>query len=232
MRLTCPNCGAEYEAPAEMIPGTGRHVQCSACHTRWFTRPMLSEDQILQRLENRSTARTAPDSVNISQYREDPGMPDEGEECAEDTGEATPEQSETDSEDFAWESAEPAAPVPSGNVTRLFPEPEAAELPPPPPAPEPRAEVAPTPEVWRTARRLEVPASPAQQPAPPRPRSGGFRSGLVVALVGAGLIFVAYWKSETILIAVPAAEPVVGFVTAAVDAFRDAVATKFPAEGG
>lgn len=36
MRLTCPNCGAQYEVPAEVIPETGRDVQCSECGTTWF----------------------------------------------------------------------------------------------------------------------------------------------------------------------------------------------------
>lgn len=57
MRLICPNCGAEYEPPRSMVPSGGRHVQCSACHTRWFarrdSRPMLTEEQILKRLESR-----------------------------------------------------------------------------------------------------------------------------------------------------------------------------------
>ncbi len=38
MRLTCPNCGAEYDVSDGMIPAAGRHVQCTACHTRWFVR--------------------------------------------------------------------------------------------------------------------------------------------------------------------------------------------------
>jgi predicted Zn finger-like uncharacterized protein len=57
MRLTCPSCGSEYEVPDGMVPVAGRHVQCTACHTRWFVRGegglarALSEDQILDRLE-------------------------------------------------------------------------------------------------------------------------------------------------------------------------------------
>ena len=50
MRLTCPNCGAEYEVPEGMVPAAGRHVQCTSCHTRWFVRgaarDAASEDQI------------------------------------------------------------------------------------------------------------------------------------------------------------------------------------------
>lgn len=36
MRLTCPNCGAEYEVPDEVIPTAGRDVQCSNCGDTWY----------------------------------------------------------------------------------------------------------------------------------------------------------------------------------------------------
>lgn len=36
MRLTCPNCDAEYEVDDSMIPPGGRDVQCSNCETTWF----------------------------------------------------------------------------------------------------------------------------------------------------------------------------------------------------
>ena len=36
MRLTCPNCGAQYEVPDDVIPTDGRDVQCSNCGTTWF----------------------------------------------------------------------------------------------------------------------------------------------------------------------------------------------------
>ncbi len=36
MRLTCPNCGAQYEVPDKVIPPKGRDVQCSNCDTSWF----------------------------------------------------------------------------------------------------------------------------------------------------------------------------------------------------
>jgi predicted Zn finger-like uncharacterized protein len=36
MRLVCPNCGAQYEVPDEVIPQGGRDVQCSSCGHTWF----------------------------------------------------------------------------------------------------------------------------------------------------------------------------------------------------
>lgn len=39
MRLVCPNCGAQYEIDADLIPPEGRDVQCSACGHAWFEAP-------------------------------------------------------------------------------------------------------------------------------------------------------------------------------------------------
>lgn len=36
MRLICPNCGAQYEVPVDVVPETGRDVQCSSCGHTWF----------------------------------------------------------------------------------------------------------------------------------------------------------------------------------------------------
>ena len=36
MRLTCPNCDAQYEVPQDVIPEEGRDVQCSNCGQTWF----------------------------------------------------------------------------------------------------------------------------------------------------------------------------------------------------
>lgn len=36
MRLSCPNCDAQYEVPDEVMPTSGRDVQCSNCGQTWF----------------------------------------------------------------------------------------------------------------------------------------------------------------------------------------------------
>lgn len=35
MRLICPECGAQYEIAADMVPAEGREVECSACAHVW-----------------------------------------------------------------------------------------------------------------------------------------------------------------------------------------------------
>jgi len=39
MRLICPNCDAQYEVDAGLIPDSGRDVQCSDCGHVWFQAP-------------------------------------------------------------------------------------------------------------------------------------------------------------------------------------------------
>lgn len=36
MRLICPNCDAQYEVPDDVLPVSGRDVQCSNCGQTWF----------------------------------------------------------------------------------------------------------------------------------------------------------------------------------------------------
>lgn len=43
MRLVCPNCDAEYEVDASVIPDSGRDVQCSNCGHAWFQLPPDAE---------------------------------------------------------------------------------------------------------------------------------------------------------------------------------------------
>lgn len=39
MRVTCPNCLAQYEIDESLLPPEGREVQCSACDHVWFQNP-------------------------------------------------------------------------------------------------------------------------------------------------------------------------------------------------
>lgn len=47
MRLICPNCDAQYEVDAALVPDSGRDVQCADCGHVWFQVPqsaMLPDD--------------------------------------------------------------------------------------------------------------------------------------------------------------------------------------------
>jgi len=60
MRLVCPNCSAQYEVDAAVIPDEGRDVLCSNCGHAWF---QLSERQLeAQSADEQAEAVTAPDA--------------------------------------------------------------------------------------------------------------------------------------------------------------------------
>ena len=51
MRLICPNCGAQYEVPTNVIPEGGRDVQCSNCGHTWFQAHPDDDPQLAQELD-------------------------------------------------------------------------------------------------------------------------------------------------------------------------------------
>ncbi|QFT98199.1 hypothetical protein FIU85_12850 [Roseovarius sp. THAF8] len=63
MRLICPNCGAQYEVPTEVIPETGRDVQCSDCGSTWFQH---HPDHAPEDLVEEETAAPATDTAPSS----------------------------------------------------------------------------------------------------------------------------------------------------------------------
>ena len=50
MRLICPNCGAQYEVDAQVIPEAGRDVQCSGCGHTWFQQPANQDADLADEL--------------------------------------------------------------------------------------------------------------------------------------------------------------------------------------
>lgn len=119
MRLICPNCGAQYEVPDEVIPTGGRDVQCSNCGDTWFqnhlksgapsdddeqdaprewekpeTAPARSEPSAKEdpTPEEPVTAADERDQEESDQFEPDQDAPDEDEPSAEseEAAEATP----------------------------------------------------------------------------------------------------------------------------------------------
>ena len=56
MRLTCPNCNAQYEVDERVIPEIGRDVQCSACAHTWYQH----RTEVAFPLPDRQDAREEP----------------------------------------------------------------------------------------------------------------------------------------------------------------------------
>lgn len=73
MRLTCPNCGAQYEIPDDVLPQSGRDVQCSNCGDTWF---------------QHHPDHPAEDEAATDQYTADTGHDDSGREADPETDDA------------------------------------------------------------------------------------------------------------------------------------------------
>ncbi len=67
MRLSCPNCDAQYELSDDAIPKGGRDVQCSNCGHAWFQMPPADEaaaeveEALFEPPEDAAEAEAEPD---------------------------------------------------------------------------------------------------------------------------------------------------------------------------
>ncbi len=223
MRLTCPNCGVEYEVAEGMVPAAGRHVQCTSCHTRWFvrggTRAAASEDQILTRLETwRPRPTPVPAAVQAAPLSLVPDPTSEADLPMEAEESAGPEPTEPEAE---VEVEAPPAP-PADAVPDLAPAVAPPAVRPKPAHSAPLAGAAPPP----SRPRLELGGDPAKAPppVPPRSRFGrGFLTALVLALLALG----AYIYRGPIVDRVPAAGPALTTYAGYVDKARDEVTRRY-----
>lgn len=60
--MICPNCGAQYEVDASVIPENGRDVQCSNCGHTWFQRSANSDPEPVEQAGS-NPAETAPENA-------------------------------------------------------------------------------------------------------------------------------------------------------------------------
>ena len=80
MRLTCPNCAAQYEVDDRVIPAAGRDVQCSNCGQAWFQPPAGAEfaetPEPEADLPFEDAAAPLPEAPAEADEPEDPAWPD------------------------------------------------------------------------------------------------------------------------------------------------------------
>ncbi|MEZ5716817.1 MAG: zinc-ribbon domain-containing protein [Paracoccaceae bacterium] len=111
MRLICPNCGAQYEVPDDVIPASGRDVQCSNCGDTWFQKhPSLDRD-LAEDLEQPLDEAHWQDDGDAGPAPDTPELEDDWAEAAEEEraeDETEPKLAEDDDEDD-WAEPEPAA---------------------------------------------------------------------------------------------------------------------------
>ena len=77
MRLICPNCSAQYEVPADVIPAEGRDVQCSNCQETWFqTHPDTEPQTDVAQTLKEHFAQTEPEAAPIPEQPDAVSEPD------------------------------------------------------------------------------------------------------------------------------------------------------------
>ncbi len=82
MRITCPNCNAQYEIGEGTIPVDGRDVQCSNCGTTWFQEGRAAPvTAVEERAARQSAARppAQPDLIGDEADQDDDGDTDAAE---------------------------------------------------------------------------------------------------------------------------------------------------------
>lgn len=217
MRLTCPTCGAGYEVPEGAIPTGGKHVQCTACHTRWFARAgdraALSEAQIIARLEGR---RPRPRLVPAP----DAGPEPEQSDPAPESGAEIPAAPQVD-------AAGPAADrIPAGGAGAAPPPAGISQARPAPPAPAP--DPAPAPLREPLGDPPEAAPEVATGAAPAGPGHSRFGRGLAVALILSALALAAYLFADALAEAAPPAAPALDAYARWIDGLRDRAGTMLP----
>ena len=92
MRITCPNCQAQYDVDPAMIPEAGRDVQCSSCAHTWLQGPEAAPEP--------AEAAEAPEPVDESPVEEADADETEAAGAAEE-GAAEEPDAETTADDAA-----------------------------------------------------------------------------------------------------------------------------------
>ncbi len=71
MRITCPNCEAQYEVDDALIPEGGRDVQCSNCGKGWFQSRPADPEEVESHAAAENVEREATDPEDEPQGDED-----------------------------------------------------------------------------------------------------------------------------------------------------------------
>ncbi|WP_171234961.1 zinc-ribbon domain-containing protein [Ruegeria sp. HKCCA6837] len=226
MRLTCPNCGAQYEVPDEVIPEEGRDVQCSNCDKTWFqpkhqeepagasaedAHPPAEEEAIAQ-AEPAKEAETAEDATPAA------------EDTAAPAGNVDPSVA-----DILKAEAAREAELRAIEGSNLESQPDLGLDQPPEPKVKPKRPAAsetavdagqkdalPDVEAINSSMR----ATEAEETPPPPRKSGGFLRGFALMLIIGVVLYLIYGNAQQIGEAVPQADPLLSSYVSLVDQAR------------
>lgn len=237
MRLTCPNCAAQYEVDDSVVPKGGRDVQCSACGHTWYQYPKgVALDMRAADLDDDDDEDGTPSAVATARSaapRIDKTVLDVlREEAERELAERRRDRSGIEMQgDLGLTRPTRSKAAPS----RIYGE---ADAPPPPPAPDPDPEPEVTastprrrkilPDIEELSSTLEPrgdgKAAVAHDSEQPEADSQGMRRGVtLVALIAAGLVLL-YVLAPVIVGWIPASSGVLGAYVDSINALRASAA--------
>ena len=218
MRLVCPNCDAEYEVDAAVIPENGRDVQCSNCGHAWFQlspdveAELAAEEALYEAPPAPVAVAAAPEPVAEVATAPEPVRRSIDESVLAVLREEAEREVEARKVETPVVETQPdlglEAPAEQGMVARrlarLKGEPETAAK------PQTRREMLPEIEEINSTLRAssekragEV-AAVADTMQPAKPKGAGFRNGFSLMLLLAVLLLVAYVMAPELSQQIPA----------------------------
>ena len=231
MRLLCPNCDAEYEVDAAVIPDGGRDVQCSNCGHAWFQLPPQAEADLAAEAELHDAP--AP-GVAGAQTTVIAGLPQRGldesvlavlrEEAARETAARRAETQglETQTE-MGLQATNDTGGALARRIARLKGEPAVPSL---PIKPQTRREMLPEIEEINSSLRAssekrggEAAAVAATMSTPAR-KGRGFRNGFALMMLGAVVLVAIYAMAPKIAAQIPGAAGALQAYVAGMDGLR------------
>ncbi|SDX14314.1 MJ0042 family finger-like domain-containing protein [Ruegeria halocynthiae] len=227
MRLTCPNCSAQYEVPDEVIPEDGREVQCSNCEKTWFQ----TKTPVTVEAEPETKPAEAPVEPKEASAEDtpEPEVTDKETEPSEEqvVGNVDPAVSSILKEEAARE-----AELRDREGSNLESQPDLALDPPEEPQIEPKRPSAsetaadagqkdelPDVEAINSGLRSELTSDETETTAPTR-KSGGFLRGFALIIIIGVILFLIYGNANQISEAVPQADAVLKPYVSMVDQAR------------
>ena len=229
MRLTCPNCGAQYEVPDEVIPEEGRDVQCSNCEKTWF-QPKHPETAaaapVAPQPPKPTPAAKGPTEIAATPAEEPQAATEAAKESA--TGNVDPAVANILKEEAAREAdlraqeggsletqtdlALDAPPEPEKAAKDLIATETAKDS--------GQKEDLPDVDAINSSLRGDDPLPKLDEDMPPQRKSGGFRRGFLLILIIGIILLLIYSNAQRISEAVPQADPVLNSYVSLVDQAR------------
>lgn len=204
MRLICPNCGAQYEIDAELIPQAGRDVQCSDCGHTWFETPGASLAREAS-IDDLATPDDLPEDGATSQaeaaFTDQPPSPEA----------PRPHLSE-DVAQILREEADHERAQRKRDAEQIEIQPDLGLH----DAPARREQLPDIEEINSSLRSNDAPPTPPAAPT----RKGGFWTGFLIIVLLAALALAAYLFADQIARALPATDPALSAYTDWVDGLR------------